>query len=77
MTPPHVQSSECGHRLGGSPNFTQVDPREVEGTHVQLLHLSSDDDLELMWGEVGTAHFLIQGLEPALDTGCADRLELE
>ncbi|CAM4135615.1 hypothetical protein DEMA109039_08485 [Deinococcus marmoris] len=54
-----------------------MDPREVEGTHVQLLHLSSDDDLELMWGEVGTAHFLIQGLEPALDTGCADRLELE
>lgn len=49
-----------GHKLGGYPDFRQKDPRTLQHPHVQLLQLSSDDDLELMWGDSGIAHFFIQ-----------------
>ncbi|GGK31550.1 hypothetical protein GCM10008955_26740 [Deinococcus malanensis] len=48
-----------GHKLGGYPNFTQHDPRSVDDPHVLLFQLDSDDDLSLMWGDVGIANFFI------------------
>lgn len=48
-----------GHKLGGFPNFTQSDPRTLEDPHVLLFQLDSDDDLDLMWGDVGIGNFFI------------------
>lgn len=46
-----------GHKLGGYPHFTQVDPR-LEGTPLRLL-LQLDSDDELMWGDAGVGAFFI------------------
>jgi uncharacterized protein YwqG len=45
-----------GHKLGGYPHFTQVDPRR-EGPWELLLQLDTDDDM--MWGDCGVANFFI------------------
>lgn len=51
--------SARGHRFGGYPYFTQSDPREAENTQVLLFQLDSDDDMEVMWGDVGVCNFFI------------------
>ena len=49
-----------GHKLGGSPDFTQSDPRAPGDDWALLLQLDSDEALGLMWGDVGTANFFIR-----------------
>lgn len=56
---------ECpGHRAGGYPSFTQLDPREyhaeLKGHTTLLLQLASAEDGEcsVRWGEGGTCVFL-------------------
>lgn len=46
-----------GHKLGGHPQFTQNDPRELGDRRVLLFQLDSDD--EMMWGDSGIANFFI------------------
>ncbi|WP_261663587.1 YwqG family protein [Deinococcus sp. Marseille-Q6407] len=48
-----------GHQLGGYPSFTQADPRGPDDPRILLLQLDSDDDLGLMWGDMGIANFFI------------------
>lgn len=47
-----------GHKLGGYPAFTQTDPR-TDGDWELLLQIDSDDDGEVMWGDVGVGNFFI------------------
>ena len=49
-----------GHKLGGYPYFTQYDVRSEENEMMLLFQLDSDDNLELMWGDVGVANFFIK-----------------
>jgi uncharacterized protein YwqG len=52
--------SNPGHKIGGYAEFTQQDPREddpVFQEYIQLLQIDSIDDI--MWGDVGIAHFFI------------------
>ncbi|GHG42458.1 hypothetical protein GCM10017784_41460 [Deinococcus indicus] len=59
LTDRYARLAGAGHKLGGYPNFTQQDPRRPEDPHVLLFQLDSDDDLDLMWGDVGIANFFI------------------
>ncbi len=49
-----------GSRIGGYPYFTQDDPRD-EGTEYTelLLQIDSDDEFDLMWGDVGVGNFFV------------------
>lgn len=52
-----------GHRLGGYPGFEQDDPRKsrLELQDYELLfQLDSDENMKLMWGDAGIAHFFIK-----------------
>lgn len=51
-----------GHKIGGYPHFTQDDPRaygKYKEQDILLFQLDSDDDFEIMWGDVGVGNFLI------------------
>ena len=51
-----------GHKIGGYPYFTQVDPREENDPHTfLLLQIDSDEieDKEIIWGDCGVANFFI------------------
>ena len=53
---------EMGHKIGGYPYFTQVDPREENDPHTfLLLQIDSDEieDKEIIWGDCGVANFFI------------------
>ena len=50
---------EAGHKIGGFPNFTQSDIREVGDYEILLLQIDSDrtEKNEIMWGDCGIANF--------------------
>jgi uncharacterized protein YwqG len=48
-----------GHKVGGYPGFTQTDPRSDNTEYVLLFQLDTDDDIGMMWGDVGIANFFI------------------
>ncbi len=52
-----------GHKIGGYPFFTQHDPRECEPYkdkgYILLFQMDSDDEANIMWGDVGVANFFI------------------
>ena len=55
-----------GHRVGGYPIFTQLDPREyhedLKGHTVLLFQLDSEDcdDYSILWGDSGVCNFFIR-----------------
>ncbi|NBI28628.1 YwqG family protein [Chengkuizengella marina] len=53
-----------GHKIGGYPFFTQMDPREddkeLEEHDILLLQIDTDDDVGIMWGDAGVANFFIR-----------------
>lgn len=49
-----------GHHLGGYAYFTQDDPRRPEDPMLLLLQLDSDENMDLMWGDMGVGHFFIR-----------------
>ncbi len=53
-----------GHRVGGYPLFTQLDPREyhpeLKEDSVLLFQLDSDADHQIMWGDSGVCNFFIR-----------------
>lgn len=53
----------AGHKIGGYAFFTQCDPREDDNTYGQhrhlLLQIDSDDEQNIIWGDVGVANFFI------------------
>lgn len=55
--------SECGHRMGGYPYFTQSDMRENDMQDYQVLLLQIDTDevegKEIIWGDCGVANFFM------------------
>ena len=53
-----------GHRIGGYAGFTQLDPRNREedgykDKDLLLLQIDTDDESQIMWGDVGVANFFI------------------
>jgi uncharacterized protein YwqG len=48
-----------GHKVGGYPGFTQTDPRNENTEYILLFQLDTDDDVAMMWGDVGIANFFI------------------
>lgn len=52
--------SSDGHKYGGYAHFAQEDPREAENPYVLLCQFDTDNDIESMWGDMGTAHFFIK-----------------
>lgn len=59
-------NSAHGHKIGGSSDFCQYDPRETEEQqekyNFQLLQMSSDfgaNHANIMWGDGGICHFFI------------------
>ena len=52
----------AGHKIGGFPNFTQSDIREVGDYEILLLQIDSDrtEKNEIMWGDCGIANFFIR-----------------
>lgn len=51
-----------GHRIGGYPYFTQVDPREDSehaAKELLLLQIDTDYDSGIEWGDEGVANFFI------------------
>ncbi len=59
-------NSSYGHKIGGSSDFCQFDPRESEEEqekyNFQLLQMESDfgtDCENIMWGDAGICHFFI------------------
>ena len=51
-----------GHKIGGYPYFTQVDPRQENDPHTfLLLQIDTDevDNKEILWGDCGVANFFI------------------
>lgn len=59
-------NSAYGHKIGGSSDFCQYDPRETEEEkekyNFQLLQMCSDfggDGERIMWGDAGICHFFI------------------
>ena len=53
---------EAGHKIGGFPNFTQSDIREVGDYEILLLQIDSEgtEKNEIMWGDCGIANFFIR-----------------
>lgn len=53
---------EAGHKIGGFPNFTQSDIREVGDYEILLLQIDSvgTKKNEIMWGDCGIANFFIR-----------------
>ncbi|MDE5946120.1 MAG: DUF1963 domain-containing protein [Oscillospiraceae bacterium] len=57
--------SSYGHKIGGSSDYCQFEPREgeeLEKYNFQLLQLSSDfkrHEQKIMWGDAGIGHFFI------------------
>ena len=55
-----------GHRMGGYPFFTQLDPREyhqeLKENSILLFQLDSDetDDYKIVWGDSGVCNFFIR-----------------
>ena len=49
-----------GHKIGGYAYFTQDDPRRQDDPMLLLLQLDSDERMDLMWGDMGVAHFFIR-----------------
>ena len=55
-----------GHRIGGYPFFTQLDPREyhqeLKENSILLFQLDSEetDDYKIMWGDSGVCNFFIR-----------------
>ena len=51
-----------GHKIGGYPYFTQVDPHEENDPHTFLLLQIDSDEVkgkEILWGDCGVANFFI------------------
>lgn len=51
-----------GHKIGGYPFFTQNDPREdktLRDKLILLFQLDSDEQNEIMWGDMGVGNFFI------------------
>ncbi|MCM1229133.1 MAG: YwqG family protein [Ruminococcus flavefaciens] len=62
----YENNSTYGHKIGGSSDFCQYDPRESEAEQerydFQLLQMESDfgtDGENIMWGGAGICHFFI------------------
>ena len=59
----HLSKSGWGHKTGGYPSFTQMDPRnEDDGFDTVLLQIDSgkiDDKHEILWGDMGICNFFI------------------
>ena len=53
---------DAGHKIGGFPNFTQSDIREVGDYEILLLQIDSEgtEKNEIMWGDCGIANFFIR-----------------
>ena len=54
---------EAGHKIGGYPNFTQSDVRDLKaGYNILLLQIDSEgtDEHEIIWGDFGIANFFIR-----------------
>ena len=53
---------EAGHKIGGYPNFTQSDVREIGDYEILLLQIDSEgtEKNEIMWGDCGIANFFIR-----------------
>ncbi|RHW38899.1 DUF1963 domain-containing protein [Neobacillus notoginsengisoli] len=49
-----------GHRIGGYPYFTQMDPREKGDPEILLFQADTDDEIGLMFGDCGVANFFIR-----------------
>jgi uncharacterized protein YwqG len=49
-----------GHKAGGYAYFTQDDPRRAEDPMILLFQLDSDEQMDLMWGDMGIGHFFIR-----------------
>ena len=51
-----------GHKIGGFPNFTQSDIREVGDYEILLLQIDSEgtEKNEIIWGDCGVANFFIR-----------------
>lgn len=49
-----------GHKIGGYAYFTQDDPRRREDPMLLLFQLDSDEQMDLMWGDMGVGHFFIR-----------------
>ena len=51
-----------GHKIGGFPNFTQSDIREIGDYEILLLQIDSEgtEKNEIMWGDCGIANFFIR-----------------
>lgn len=49
-----------GHKVGGYAYFTQDDPRRSDDPMLLLFQLDSDEDMDLMWGDIGVGHFFIR-----------------
>ena len=51
-----------GHKIGGFPNFTQSDIREIGDYDILLLQIDSEgtEKNEIMWGDCGIANFFIR-----------------
>jgi len=49
-----------GHKIGGYAYFTQDDPRRADDPMLLLLQLDSDEQMDLMWGDMGVGHFFIR-----------------
>lgn len=52
--------SSDGHKIGGYAHFAQEDPRKLEDPYLLLCQFDTDNDIESMWGDMGTAHFFIK-----------------
>ncbi|MBK6932518.1 MAG: DUF1963 domain-containing protein [Saprospirales bacterium] len=49
-----------GHKVGGYAYFTQDDPRRPEDPMLLLFQLDSDEQMDLMWGDMGVGHFFVR-----------------
>jgi uncharacterized protein YwqG len=49
-----------GHKVGGYAYFTQDDPRRPDDPMLLLFQLDSDEQMDLMWGDMGVGHFFIR-----------------
>lgn len=52
--------SSDGHKIGGYAHFAQEDPRNSDDPYLLLCQFDTDNDIESMWGDMGTAHFFIK-----------------